>query len=170
MIHKIRVILDASENVFRDIEIRDKHTLWNLHEAIQNAFSLPKDEMSVFNIFDEEGTVIKNIHLEDMSDEGDGETMADYYIDEIFAETGDKVQFQYGFIELWNFFCELIQTSEAKKAVKYPNISYRFGKLPLKPPAPKSETRAADHYEEDFMLDDDGFDDDFEDDYFSDDN
>lgn len=40
MIYKIRVILDTKEDVFRDIEVRDKQTLFTLYKGIMSAFSL----------------------------------------------------------------------------------------------------------------------------------
>lgn len=48
MIYKVRVILDAKDSVFRDIEIKDKQTLWNLHLGIKSAFSLQGEELSSF--------------------------------------------------------------------------------------------------------------------------
>lgn len=135
MVYKIRVILDTKDNIFRDVEIKDKQTLWNLHLGIKSAFSLPGDDLSVFNILDEEGIVVKSVPLEDMSDEGGGEIASDVYISEAFEKVGDKVQFQYGFMDLWEFFCELVEESEDKPSVNYPITVYRFGNVPLKAPA-----------------------------------
>jgi hypothetical protein len=56
MVYKIRVILDAKDTIFRDIEIKDKQTLWNLHLGIKSAFSLPGEELSSFYFSDDEGT------------------------------------------------------------------------------------------------------------------
>ncbi|QOR73811.1 hypothetical protein IMZ16_09950 [Cruoricaptor ignavus] len=181
MIYKVRVILDTKEDVFRDIEIKGKQTLWNLHEAIRSAFSLQGDELSVFNLFDEDGAVLKSVPLEDMSDEGDGEIMSDVYIDEVFQQEGDKLQFQYGLLDLWEFFCELIGTAEGKSAVNYPVTVFRFGSVPLKAPAKSTDstllnkTKSEDFdldeefYGEDFDDDDDFDDADFSDDFYDDD-
>lgn len=38
MIYKIRIILDAKDDVFRDIEIEDNKTLEDFHNAITQAF------------------------------------------------------------------------------------------------------------------------------------
>ena len=48
MIYKVRVILDAKDSVFRDIEIKDKQTLWNLHLGIKSAFSLQEKNFLLF--------------------------------------------------------------------------------------------------------------------------
>ncbi len=134
MVYKIRVILDAKDDVFRDIEIRGKQTLWNLHLGIKNAFSLQGEELSAFNLLEDDGTIIKSVPLEDMSDEGDGEIMSDVYINEAFSKVGDKAQFQYGFIDLWEFLCELVSIDDAKPSVQYPITVYRFGNVSLKSP------------------------------------
>lgn len=134
MVYKIRVILDAKDDIFRDIEIKGKQTLWNLHLGIKSAFTLLGEELSTFNLLEEDGTVVKSVPLEDMSDDGDGEIMSDVYIDEAFESKGAKAQFQYGLLDLWEFFCELIEVSDEKPAVNYPITVYRFGNMPLKAP------------------------------------
>src|SRR5690606_35810027 len=103
MVYKLRIILDAKEDIFRDVEIRGKQTLWNLHLGIKSAFSLMGEDLSIFNILDEDGVVVKSVPLEDMSDDGDGEIMSDVYITEVFENVGDKIHFQYGFMDLWEF-------------------------------------------------------------------
>ena len=134
MVYKIRVILDSKDSIFRDIEIKDKQTLWNLHLGIKSAFSLQGEELSMFSILDEDGMEVKSVPLEDMSDDGDGEIMSDVYMTEAFLEVGDKVHFQYGLIDLWEFFCELVEIEDEKTAVNYPITVFRFGNVPLKAP------------------------------------
>ncbi len=134
MVYKIRIILDTKDDIFRDVEIKAKQTLWNLHLGIKSAFSLQGEELSAFNILEEDGTVVKSVPLEDMSDDGDGEIMSDIYIDEAFESVGDKAHFQYGLLDLWEFYCELIEIIDEKPAVNYPITIYRFGNVPLKAP------------------------------------
>lgn len=185
MVYKVRVILDTKEDIFRDIEIKGKQTLWNLHLGIKSAFSLQGEELSTFNILESDGTVVKSVPLEDMSDEGDGEIMSDVYIDEVFADQGDKAQFQYGLLDLWEFFCELVETYEETPAVNYPITVFRFGNVPLKAPGKntgggkgkKSAMPLMDddfgNFDDDFSASgfdgEDDFDDDEEDDDFADD-
>lgn len=135
MVYKLRIILDTKEDIFRDVEIKGKQNLWNLHLGIKSAFSLMGDDLSIFNILDEDGVVEKSVPLEDMSDDGEGEIMSDVYITEVFEKVGDKVHFQYGFMDLWEFFCELVEIAEEKPAVNYPITTFRFGKMPLKAPS-----------------------------------
>ncbi|WP_346984460.1 hypothetical protein [Chryseobacterium sp. POE27] len=161
MVYKIRVILDAKEDIFRDIEVKGKQTLWNLHLGIKSAFSLQGDELSAFNLLEEDGTIVKSVPLEDMSDDGDGEIMSDVYIDEAFEETGDKAQFQYGFLDLWEFFCELVEVIEETKGVNYPITVYRFGNVPLKAPSKSGTGGSKKKSAMPLMEDDFGFEDDF---------
>ena len=162
MVYKIRVILDTKEDIFRDIEIKGKQTLWNLHLGIKSAFNLSGEELSTFNLLEEDGTVVKSVPLEDMSDDGDGEIMSDVYIDEAFENEGDKAQFQYGLLDLWEFFCELVEIGDETKGVNYPITTYRFGNAPLKAPS-KSGTGASKNKKSamPLMEDDFGFEDDF---------
>jgi hypothetical protein len=134
MVYKLRIILDTKEDIFRDIEIKGKQNLWNLHLGIKSAFSLMGEDLSVFNLLDEDGVIVKTVPLEDMSDDGDGEIMSDVYISEAFEKAGDKIYFQYGFMDLWEFFCELVVIEDEKPAVNYPITVFRFGKMPLKAP------------------------------------
>lgn len=134
MVYKIRIILDTKDDIFRDVEIKEKQNLWNLHLGIKSAFSLLGEDLSMFNILDEDGVIVKTVPLEDMSDDGDGEIMSDVYINEAFEKVGDKIHFQYGFMDLWEFFCELVEIVDEKPAVNYPITVFRFGSMPLKAP------------------------------------
>ncbi|MDR2122907.1 MAG: plasmid pRiA4b ORF-3 family protein [Flavobacteriaceae bacterium] len=137
MIFKIRVILETEDNVFRDIEIKDMQTLWNLHEGIKSAFSLEGDELASFYKSDNNWTQGKEISLEDMSENGDAETMSDVYIKEAFTKVGDKMLFVYDFMKMWSFYVELLEIIDKKAIGNYPLTVYRFGKMPLKAPDKK---------------------------------
>lgn len=161
MVYKIRVILDAKEDIFRDVEVKGKQTLWNLHLGIKSAFSLQGDELSTFNLLEDDGTIVKSVPLEDMSDDGDGEIMSDVYIDEAFENVGDKAQFQYGLLDLWEFFCELVEVIEETKGVNYPITVYRFGNVPLKAPSKNGNSGGKKKSALPLVDDEFGFDDDF---------
>ena len=162
MVYKIRVILDTKEDIFRDIEIKGKQTLWNLHLGIKSAFNLSGEELSTFNLLEEDGTVVKSVPLEDMSDDGDGEIMSDVYIDEAFENEGDKAQFQYGLLDLWEFFCELVEIGDETKGVNYPITTYRFGNAPLKAPSKSGDAGSKNKKSAMPLMEDDfGFEEDF---------
>ena len=48
MIYKFRVILDAEEDIFRDIAIESDNTLEEFHNAIVNAFGFDGTETGSF--------------------------------------------------------------------------------------------------------------------------
>lgn len=158
MIYKIRVILDTKEDVFRDIEIKEKQTLFTLYKGIISAFSLQGDELASFYESDEEWNQGKEIPLEDMSEDGTDETMADFYIKEAFEKAGDRMIFVYDYFDLWTFFVELVAVEDKPAVLNYPLTVYRFGAMPLK--APKKELDVMEIEEEDdIMAGDDSFDD-----------
>lgn len=162
MVYKIRVILDTKEDIFRDIEIKGKQTLWNLHLGIKNAFNLSGEELSTFNLLEDDGTIVKSVPLEDMSDDGDGEIMSDVYIDEAFETAGDKAHFQYGLLDLWEFFCEFVEVVDETKGVNYPITAYRFGNAPLKVPNKSASASKTKNKPTLPLMDDDfGFEDEF---------
>ncbi|AZA77514.1 hypothetical protein EG347_08305 [Chryseobacterium sp. G0186] len=162
MVYKIRVILDAKDDIFRDIEVKGKQTLWNLHLGVKSAFNLHGEELSAFNLLESDGTIIKSVPLEDMSDDGDGEIMSDVYIDEAFANVGDKAQFQYGLLDLWEFYCELVEIIDEKKGVNYPITVFRFGNVPLKAPSKSGNAGGSKKKSAMPLMDDDfSFEDDF---------
>lgn len=162
MVYKIRIILDTKEDIFRDVEVKGKQTLWNLHMGIKSAFSLLGEDLSLFNILDDDGVVVKTVPLEDMSDDGDGEIMSDVYIDEAFEHVGDKIHFQYGFMDLWEFFCELVEIIDEKPAVNYPITVFRFGNMPLHAPSKNNGKKGGKTTPVPLMDDDFGnFDEDF---------
>ncbi|MDL1913874.1 MAG: plasmid pRiA4b ORF-3 family protein [Bergeyella sp.] len=134
MIFKIRVVLDAQEDVFRDIAIHSRQTLYDLHTEIKDSFGLQGEELSAFHLLTPEGEISRSVSLEDLSDHGGGETFEKVYIEEFFNLEGDKAQFQYGFIELWEFFCEYISAKEEHEDVLLPTTVFRFGELPSDPP------------------------------------
>lgn len=169
MIYKVRVILDSKEDVFRDIEIREKQTLWNLHLGIKSAFSLQGEELSSFYYSDEDWSEGQSVPLEDLSDDGEGEIMSDVYLSEAFPKVGSRMLFKYGLIDLWEFFCELIEIADEKPAVNYPITVYRFGNCPLKAPAKTAGmagiAASSISIDDEFNGFGESFDEDFEDDF-----
>jgi len=134
VIYKIRVILDTKDDVFRDIEVRDKQTLFTLYKGIMSAFSLQGEELASFYESDSEWNQGREIPLEEMSEDGGEETMADFYIHEAFSEIGSRMIFLYDYMEMWSFFVELISIEDKPAVLNYPLTVYRFGTVPLKAP------------------------------------
>jgi len=150
VIYKIRVILDTKEDVFRDIEVRDKQTLFSLYKGIVSAFSLQGEELASFYESNKDWDQGREIPLEDMGDTGNDETMADFQISEILPKIGDRMIFVYDYMEMWTFYVEVIAIEDKKAVFNYPLTTYRFGSMPLK--APKRSQDVID-LEEDEIID-----------------
>ncbi|MFA7447463.1 MAG: hypothetical protein WCY77_03415 [Weeksellaceae bacterium] len=152
MIYKIRVILDTKEDVFRDIEIRDKQTLFTLYKGIMSAFSLKGDELASFYESDENWEQGREIPLENMDETSGDDTMSDFYIYEAFSEVGSRMIFIYDYLDMWTFSVEVVAIEDKKAVLNYPLTVYRFGSMPLKAPKKTIEILNLD---EDEMMDDD---------------
>lgn len=151
MIYKIRVILDTKDDVFRDIEIRDKQTLFTLYKGIMSAFSLQGEELASFYESDKDWSEGKEIPLESMDESSSDETMSDFYIHEALQEVGSRMIFVYDYMEMWTFFVEVVSIDEKKAVLNYPLTVYRYGAMPLK--APKRNLEVINLDEDDEVID-----------------
>lgn len=156
MIYKFRIILDAEEDIFRDIEIEAEETLEELHNAITQAFGFDGSEMASFYMSDEEWNQGDEISLFDMSDGlGDVRLMHETSIDSILDEDSTKLIYVYDFLTMWTFFVELAEVAEKEEGRSYPNLLFAHGQLPEAPPEKdfEGETVSADDDFDDFGLD-----------------
>ncbi len=160
MIYKIRVILDTKDDVFRDIEIRDKQTLFTLYKGIMSAFSLQGEELASFYISDADWSQGKEIPLENMDESTEDETMADFHIYEVMPEVGSRMIFVYDYLDMWTFSVEVVAIEDKKAVLNYPLTVYRFGAMPLKAPKRNmeiinlEEDEAIDESDDDAAFDD----------------
>jgi hypothetical protein len=154
VIYKIRVILDTKEDVFRDIEVRDKQTLFTLYKGIMSAFSLQGEELASFYESDESWAQGREIPLESMDESNEDNTMADYHIYEVMPEVGSRMIFVYDYFDMWTFSVEVVSIEDKKAVLNYPLTVYRFGAMPLKAPKRNTEILNIDD-EEPLSLDDD---------------
>lgn len=135
MIHKIRIILDAEEDIFRDIEIEGDSTLEDFHNAITQAFGFGGQEMASFYTCDDEWNQNEEIALFDMSENGsDLRLMNTVLVKGILTEDTPKLIYVYDFLSMWTFFVELADVVEKEVGKSYPNILFSFGEIPDSPP------------------------------------
>ena len=64
------------------------------------------------------------------------------------------MHFKYGLLDLWEFFCELLEISEEKNSVNYPITVYRLGKVPLKAPSKNGGSTTTKKQQSNIMMDD----------------
>lgn len=159
MLYRFRIILDAEEDVFRDIEIMADNTLEDLHNTILQSFGFDGTEMASFYISDDDWTQGEEISQFDVTD-GDASVrlMNETTLDDVVSESQTKLIYIYDFLSMWTFLVELAEIAEPDPQMDYPNLLFVHGQLPVA--APEKEFEAED---DDLGLD---FDDDFDvDDY-----
>ncbi|MGQ1928408.1 IS1096 element passenger TnpR family protein [Ornithobacterium rhinotracheale] len=166
MILKIRVILDAEQDVFRDIEIEEKSTLFEFHQAIKNAFGLAGEEMASFFLSNDQWFQGSEIPLENMAGDEDAETMQETTLSAVVPKKGGRMIYLYDFFSMWTFFCEVVDRIKKDSQKDYPLVSLIYGECPKE--APNKEQMEFDIDEDGLNFEDD-LDDDFEDGYDDDD-
>lgn len=152
MVYKFRVILDAEEDVFRDIAILSTDSLEDLHNAIVNAFGFDGLEIASFYTCDDEWIQEDEIPLFDTG-EDDKPSMAGHTLESLLDMDRTKIIYVYDFLNMWTFFVELAAVEEPESGASYPELLFSHGEMP------------ADAPEKEFGSDDDMFGDDFDDDY-----
>jgi Plasmid pRiA4b ORF-3-like protein len=131
MVYKFRVILDAEEDIFRDIAILSDDTLEDLHNAIFNAFGFDGMEVASFYTCDETWNQEDEIPLFDTGDvPGEQRTMSDYALSDILDEANTKIIYVYDFINMWTFLVELAAIEEPVAGGTYPETLFSHGIMP----------------------------------------
>lgn len=133
MVYKFRVILDAEEDIFRDIAILENDTLEDLHNAIINAFGFDGTEMASYYTcnLDWSWNEEDEIPMFDTGEiPGEMKTMASFSINEIIHEDHPKIVYVYDFFSMWTFFVELAAIEEKDDKETYPALLFSHGQLP----------------------------------------
>ena len=132
MIYKFRVILDAEEDIFRDIAILAEDTLEDLHNAIFNSFGFDGMEVASFYTCDETWNQEEEISLFDTGDvPGEQKIMSDYQLSDILDKQNTKILYVYDFINMWTFLVELAAVEETiETGVIYPSLLFSHGEMP----------------------------------------
>ena len=158
MVYKFRVILDAEEDIFRDIAILKDDTLEDLHNAIFNSFGFDGMEVASFYTCDETWNQEEEIPMFDAGDvPGEQRTMSDCKLSEILDKENTKIIYVYDFINMWTFLVELAAIEQQVAGNFYPETLFSHGEMPDEALEKTFEADNADDYNDEF---EDGFDDD----------
>ena len=131
MVYKFRVILDAEEDIFRDIAILSDDTLEDLHNAIFNSFGFDGMEVASFYTCDDTWNQEDEIPMFDTGDvPGEQKTMSDYQLSDILDQENTKIIYVYDFINMWTFLVELASIEEASTGATYPETLFSVGEIP----------------------------------------
>ncbi|WP_430401073.1 IS1096 element passenger TnpR family protein [Flavobacterium sp.] len=164
MIYKFRVILDAKEDIFRDIAIEKEATLEDLHNTIVNAFGFDGSEMASFYTCDDEWNQEDEIPLFDTGDvPGEIRIMNNFILEDNLDKYQSKIIYVYDFFNMWTFLVELAAIEEKEQGETYPTLLFSHGELPEEAPDKKFEAEDGEMSEDDEDLDMFEGDDSFED-------
>ncbi|WP_026839021.1 IS1096 element passenger TnpR family protein [Gillisia sp. JM1] len=135
MVYRFRVILDAQDDVFRDIEILEEDTLEDFHNSIVNAFGFDGNEMAAFYISDDEWNQGEEISQFDLGEELDSvRLMNETTLDSVVSKNQRKLIYVYDFLSMWTFLIELADIAEIEDGRDYPNLMYVHGQIPADAP------------------------------------
>ena len=133
MVYKFRVILDAEDDVLRDIAIKDTDTLEDLHNTIINAFGFDGMEGGSFFLCDDNWEQQDEIKLFDMGDvPGEHKVMSDFKLNDLLYEDQTKILYIYDPFVNWTFFVELaaIENEDDSEEKELPALLFAHGVLP----------------------------------------
>lgn len=156
MVYRFRVILDAEDDVFRDIEILQESTLEDFHNSIINAFGFDGVEMASFYMSDDEWSQGEEISQMDVGDDS-MKLMNETTLESILSKSQTKLLYVYDFLNMWTFLVELAEIAEPEPGRDYPNLMFVHGQIPLEAP------------DKEFVADDEEFGGDMDSDYDIDD-
>ena len=152
MIYRFRIVLDAEEDIFRDLELESSSTFEDLHNAIIQSFGLSGHEMATFYVTDEEWNQGEAIALTDMFEEP-SRLMEQTTLNDIFTAEQKTALYIYDFLNMWTFLVELADIAEPEPNRSYPNLMFSHGNLPDE--APEKEFVAEGKETDDEQYDDD---------------
>ena len=131
MVYKFRVILDAEEDIFRDIAILAEDTLEDFHNAIFNSFGFDGMEVASFYTCDASWNQEDEIPMFDAGDvPGEQKTMSDYQLSDLLDKQNTKIIYVYDFINMWTFLVELAAIEDQIPGNSYPETIFSHGEMP----------------------------------------
>ncbi|MFT7119341.1 MAG: hypothetical protein ACI9LF_001730 [Flavobacteriales bacterium] len=150
MIYRLRVLLDANDDCFRDIEIDEKSTLEEFHNVIVQAFQLEGDEMASFYDSDEEWNQGEEYCLFDMSGGmAPVKKMSDTLLQKAMSKKKTRMIYIYDFLSLWSFSVELADEVPHNPGTTYPQVIFSVGELPDSAPDKEFEADPRFHDDDD---------------------
>ncbi len=130
-IFKFRVLIDTTDDIFRDIEIRPDQTFEEFYNCIVEAFEFGGGVMSSYYISNDNWDKGQEITLLDMSEKNDSPfVMNKCLMNDYVTEENQKIILVYDFMRMWCFYIELVDEFNAAKGHTYPRVGMKFGDAP----------------------------------------
>ena len=136
--YKIRIILDAEEDVIRTLLVARSINLEHLHHTIAKSFGFDSTEMASFYRTDDDWNQGEEIPLFSMSEAGEGISMQNSFLRKSLPNVGSKLIYVYDFFHMWTFYVEVIDILEEVNLE--PKIILSIGEIPDE--APKKDFTA----------------------------
>ena len=134
MVYQFRIILDAEDDVIRDIAIKSNSTFEDFHHSIIKSFGFNGSEIATFYLSDDNWNQGETISLLEMNT--NDLIMSNIKLEEIFNKN-NKMLYVYDFLKLWTFFIELNKKIEVDDKNNKPRLIFSHGVLPENPPEKK---------------------------------
>ena len=134
MVYQFRIILDAEDDVIRDISIKSNSTFEDFHHSIIKSFGFNGSEFAAFYVSDDNWNQGETISLFEMNT--NDLIMSNIKLEEIFSNN-NKMLYVYDFLKLWTFFIELNKKIEVGDKNNNPKLIFSHGVLPENPPEKK---------------------------------
>ena len=161
MVYRFRIILDAKEDVIRDIEIEQTATMEDFHNAIIQAYGFEGQEMASFYTSNDMWEQKEEIVLFDMGEkESLNRVMSETILENVVSERETKLIYIYDFLTMWTFLVELAEIAEPEHGMIYPNLMFAHGEIPDEAHEKEFVAEGIDDYEEEeeFGLDAEDYD------------
>lgn len=161
MAYKIRIILNADEDVIRDIVIQKSATLEELHNTINKVFDFSGSEMASFYRSDDDWSQGEEFPLFDMSEGLDSKIqMQDITVENVLKNKNDKLIYIYDFLNMWSFYVEVIDDHFRQQEPILSDVLFALGNIPKTAPDIQfeSEDLSKDDFSEDYDDEIDDFD------------
>jgi hypothetical protein len=125
----IKVLLKTHETVYRDILVKENHTLLQVHELIKKSFNFKSNELASF--LKEEDDWEKNAEypLEDVMNSGNP-TIEKIAVNAVLKEVGDQITYVYDYLNEWKFYLEVMEVEVNDTSLIEPKLLKRFGDAP----------------------------------------
>ena len=134
--YKLRVLAEGDQEIFRDIEIQSTQNFEDLHEIIIASFGFDGSQMASFYVSDDDWNKGREITLFDIGAEDEGLdkilVMSEVSINSITNCLGNHLLYAYDFLNIHNFFIELIEIKVKAIADFYPRVVYSQGEIEIK--------------------------------------
>lgn len=121
--------VSLSKTLWRKIKLSGKHTLCDLHDAIQDAFDFDNDHLYAFYIGGNRSTG-KPIYCEVAYDGEDGLVIEETSIQELGLFVGQKLIYLFDFGDMWEFELKLTGIEKEEPLPLRPAIVEAKGKSP----------------------------------------